>query len=320
MHPLIKVSFIIPVHNAAAYLERCLHSLLCDTSPSVEVIAIDDGSTDESLAILRHFAAEDGRVHVITQQNAGTGPARNAGLDEARGSFVVFIDADDHLLDDAVSFILQAISTYQFDVCVFAWTTSDPRWQPPQWRGGVVHITAGELTDFQVLLPPLYTAKLVFSSWNKIYRRAFLMETHLRFDARPIGEDADFNCRVFSALPSLLVLPCVLYFYNHNQKSAIHLPNQDKAALQVTAFDEWESLFARTGSDLHPIRHNDLVFGMISLSEMAGNPKLAPQLRKSFLESGYRRRYSRIRMRDLTSPRDIIAWLILRIYFAFHQE
>ena len=315
----ITISFIIPVYNAASHLERCLRSILTDTSPLLEVIAIDDGSTDESLAILRQFAHDDERVRVIAQANAGSGLARNAGLDEARGAYIVFIDADDYLLPDAMSVITGAINLYQFDMCILGWTTEDPRWQPQPWRQGIVRVNPEQLSDLSTILPPLYSAKLVFSLWSKIYSRTFLLENSLKFDARPISQDADFNCRAFFALPSLLVLPNVVYFYNRHSQSAIHRPNPDKDAWQVQAFDEWESLFEQAGSDLGPIKHNDLVFGIISLIEMAGNPKFIPELRSAFLESGFRRRFSKISVRDVHGPRDVIVWLILKTYFIVHR-
>ena len=315
----ITVSFIIPVYNAAAHLERCLRSILVDTSPSLEVIAIDDGSTDESLEILRRFAQEDERVHVIAQANAGSGLARDAGLDEATGAYIMFIDADDYLLPDAMSVITGAISLYQFDMCILGWTTEDPRWRPQPWRQGIVRVNPEQLHDLAPILPALYSAKLVFSLWNKIYSRTFLMSASLRFTNRPISQDADFNRRAFLALPSLLVLPNVVYFYNRHSQSAIHRPNPDKDAWQVQAFDEWESLFEQTGANLAPIKHNDLVFGLISLIEMAGNPRFIPELRAAFLESGFRRRFSRISVRDAHGPRDVIAWLILKAYFLFHR-
>ena len=97
-----KISVIVPVFNMERYLRAALDSALAQTLREIEIICVDDGSTDESPAILAEYAARDPRVRVITQENAGVGPARNAGIRAARGEFVAFIDPDDLLPDESV--------------------------------------------------------------------------------------------------------------------------------------------------------------------------------------------------------------------------
>ena len=100
----MRLSVIIPVYNAAKYLSRCLDSVLIQTLRDIEVICIDDGSTDSSPSILNKYQASDGRVNVIHQENAGQGAARNRGIDAATGDRICFVDADDALADaDAFS-------------------------------------------------------------------------------------------------------------------------------------------------------------------------------------------------------------------------
>ena len=90
-----KVSVIVPVHNTERYLRQCLDSLVRQTLREIEIICIDDGSSDGSLAILMDYAALDSRVRVIEQEGAGAGAARNVGLDVALGEYVIFLDSDD---------------------------------------------------------------------------------------------------------------------------------------------------------------------------------------------------------------------------------
>ena len=91
------VSVIIPVYNMESYLERCLDSVLNNTYRNLEVICVDDGSTDGSLQILRRYEQTDKRIVVITKENGGVSSARNTGLDHASGNFVSFVDPDDLL-------------------------------------------------------------------------------------------------------------------------------------------------------------------------------------------------------------------------------
>lgn len=91
----IKISVIIPVYNASEYLRECLDSVLKQTLNDIELLCVDDGSTDSSLAILQEYASNDKRVHIFCQQNLGAGPARNLGLANAQGEFIAFMDGDD---------------------------------------------------------------------------------------------------------------------------------------------------------------------------------------------------------------------------------
>ena len=91
----ISVSVIIPVYNLAKYLSKCLESVLAQTYANFEIIAIDDGSTDDSAAILKKYAEKDKRVKPILKANGGVSSARNAGLDKAEGEYIFFLDGDD---------------------------------------------------------------------------------------------------------------------------------------------------------------------------------------------------------------------------------
>ena len=95
-----QVSVIIPVYNAEAYLHDCLRSILMQTMPDIEVLIIDDGSTDGSFALMQQYAKTDSRVRSVHQQNAGPSRARNAGIAMAQGRYIAFVDADDWLEED----------------------------------------------------------------------------------------------------------------------------------------------------------------------------------------------------------------------------
>ena len=97
-----KISVIIPVYNGEAQLNRCLDSVLRQTLAEIEVLCVDDGSTDQSLHILKAYAEKDARVHVIEQENSGAGVARNNALANASGVFVAFMDSDDKYPDPTV--------------------------------------------------------------------------------------------------------------------------------------------------------------------------------------------------------------------------
>ena len=94
------ISFIIPIYNAEKYLSACITSLVCQTEKDLQIILVDDGSTDRSLAIAQEWAAKDARLEVYHQPNAGQSAARNRGLKHAKGEYVAFVDADDAISQD----------------------------------------------------------------------------------------------------------------------------------------------------------------------------------------------------------------------------
>ncbi|NCA92648.1 glycosyltransferase, partial [bacterium] len=90
---MVKVSVIIPVYNTEKYIEKCVNSIISQTLSEIEIILVNDGSTDSSLKIINRYKEIDSRVRVINQTNAGAGAARNAGMKEARGEYLLFLDA-----------------------------------------------------------------------------------------------------------------------------------------------------------------------------------------------------------------------------------
>jgi len=103
------ISFIVPIYNTAAYLPSCLDSLLKQTEKDLQVILVDDGSTDDSLPIAKRYAAQDERVEVYTQPHAGQSAARNLGMNHVDGDFIAFVDADDTIAPNWAAVHLQAI-------------------------------------------------------------------------------------------------------------------------------------------------------------------------------------------------------------------
>lgn len=113
-----KVSIIIPVYNAEKYLHQCLDSVVNQTLHEIEIICINDGSTDSSLQILEEYASKDSRIKVMTQENAGIGAARNIGIKHSHAKGIMFVDSDDYIADDMVEKMYNSMRTHQADVVV----------------------------------------------------------------------------------------------------------------------------------------------------------------------------------------------------------
>ncbi len=117
------ISIIMPVYNVERYLEDSIESIIKQTYHNIEVICINDGSTDSSLEILESYAKHDSRIRIISQENHGASSARNAGLKVATGEYVYFFDSDDTLKEDTLKLIIDEFNRYQSDIVLFDGTT-----------------------------------------------------------------------------------------------------------------------------------------------------------------------------------------------------
>ena len=196
--PLISV--VMPVHNTQDYLGECLASLAAQRLKDFEVIFVDDGSTDGSLAILEEFAAADGRASIVRQENAGAGAARNKGLEHAQGEFVIFLDSDDVFSSNLLSTALDTIQGkgrgqggWPADVAAFNFSQIDEFGNEKQRVGVHTDWLKTEANPFCYRDCPDCIMSIVNPTpWNKLYRRQFLLDAGLRFDEIPSTNDIAF--------------------------------------------------------------------------------------------------------------------------------
>lgn len=113
------ISIIVPVYNVRDYLEKCLDSLIYQTLKQIEIILVDDGSTDDSLEICRKYQEKDSRITVISQKNGGLSAARNSGIEVAKGKYLMFVDSDDFVAKNYCKSALEGIKRYQCDILLF---------------------------------------------------------------------------------------------------------------------------------------------------------------------------------------------------------
>lgn len=197
--PRPKVSIIVPVFNAAPYLQACLDSIVGQTLDGKEIICIDDGSTDASGSILAAYAARFPEIRLITQSNAGAAAARNAGLSAAQGEYLSFLDADDIFAPNMVSKALSAAQKHDADVCVFRSCIRDEhtgkqrehtRAFQQQW---MPHKNTFAVHDVPEKLFQIFQGW----AWDKLFKTSFIRHHGLTFPLLPNSEDMMF---VFGAL------------------------------------------------------------------------------------------------------------------------
>ncbi len=206
-------SIIVPVYNVALYLRACLDSILAQTFANWECICVDDGSTDDSGAILDEYAARDARFHVIHQRNHGVSVARNRALDTMQGEWQWCVDGDDAIRLDALAWLYNALKQYpQVDSIAFNFCSG-------------VDLMAVRWTD----LPPITSLTpsiRATSSSLRTYRQAvystILRKSALRFEPYVIGEDALFQVTAYWSHRQRLIAEVELYFYREREGSVVH--------------------------------------------------------------------------------------------------
>lgn len=214
----VLISVIIPVYNTAEFLERSVGSVLENTYRNLEVICVNDGSTDNSLEVLRRIAAEDDRVRIIDTTNGGVSSARNHGMKVAKGEWISFVDSDDWVHKDLFKALLKAADTDTdivacYHVNVYTENTDAKNVELP----GEIDI---EDINVRGIWQDMYLSS---SSWAKIYRRTSVMGVQF-----PVGiqlcEDGLFNAEVMSKKKGIVIkrVNAVMYYYYCRRDSLVH--------------------------------------------------------------------------------------------------
>ena len=204
-----KVSVIIPVYNVEKYLAQCLDSVINQTLKDIEIICINDGSTDDSLKILQDYAKKDDRIKVINQDNMGVSVARNKGIKSAKGEFICFVDADDFLQPDTCELTLNQILKTNADICCFGINeVINKKVTPRAWEK--YFLDSCENKEFD--LPTIKC--FLCNACGKLFRASFIHEHTISF---PIGirsgEDSIFNLECLFFSPKYTLVNKYLYNY-----------------------------------------------------------------------------------------------------------
>ena len=194
-----KVSVIIPVYNVEEYLRQCLDSVVNQTLKEIEIICVDDGSTDSSLEILKEYAAKDKRITVIKQENLHAGVARNAGLAVAKGEYIHFLDSDDWVELTMLEKTFKRITKDNADICVFiadCYNNDTKEYKPMPWGFVEKYIPSHELFSRDDIKEHIFNFCQSWP-WNKLIKHSFINQNKLYFQSLTRTNDLLF---IFMAL------------------------------------------------------------------------------------------------------------------------
>ena len=219
-----KFSIIVPVYNAEKYLPKCVDSLLAQSVDNFELLLVNDGSKDGSLALCREYAAKDSRVKVYDKPNGGVSSARNYGLDNAQGEYIMFVDSDDWLSDDALAVCLPYIPEY--DIVRFSATAvSDTR---------IRRYKLGKSSDKNRVMADIVARKTIVACYCGVYRRTLFVEHNIRFDSNIIiGEDWLVTAQLVKHCRNIKLLHnAYCYFYNKGNSDSCTLTLSPQKLMQ----------------------------------------------------------------------------------------
>ncbi|MDY0339632.1 MAG: glycosyltransferase [Coriobacteriia bacterium] len=268
--PAALLSVVVPVYNALEHLADCIDSILGQSFGDLEVLLVDDGSTDGSSELCDEYTERDSRVRVFHRKNGGPSAARNCGLSAAVGQYVQFVDSDDLLRVDACALLVRAIEEAGADLVVCQASVVDASMRE------IAQITtpAAGLYAVEDLLRSLgrtSKATLLHYVWNKCYRMSVVESAGLEFDESvSLGEDFLFNSNYWKACSTVRVIENSLYMYcSRDSVGLSELFRQDELDRRRLMDQELVSLYSRHGLLEQNQDKLAALFGMMALTSMS---------------------------------------------------
>ena len=250
-----SVSIIIPIHNTSKYLKRCLDSVINQNIDSFEVFMIDDGSTDNSAEIAKAYLS-DNRYHYIHQENQGVSIARNAGIERAKGEWLVFLDSDDYLEPEFLEKLLTIAEKENAEIvcCCAAYEVNGAEYQISFFKDDTIFSddelnTVKKKDLYLQLMNPTYQTDPVGITaigvpWGKIYKRDLILQNQIEFDPNLRRlQDNIFNMYAFDAANKVIYINQPLYGYTLDHLNNFHWKYHSTAPINYELVSQYRKAF-----------------------------------------------------------------------------
>ena len=223
---MVEISVILPVYNSEEYLRECLESLINQTFKDIEILCIDDGSSDGSLAILREYEMKDNRITVTCQENMGVARTRNNALNSIKGSYVYFMDSDDYLDKNAFKKLHDNITSNDSDFCImkaiFVNGSEEYKFPAFELEKEFGKVNFNKFT-FSYKDVKSHVLNDLFAPWLKLYRADFIKSSDdFTFPEIKSYSDAPFHVKTMLKASKISFVPEYLYYYRENDDSLVH--------------------------------------------------------------------------------------------------
>ncbi len=267
------VSIIVPIYNVERYISRCVESLMQQDYINIQIILVDDGSTDKSLEIVNDLAKTDERIVVIHKNNGGVSSARNNGIKAARGQYLMFVDGDDYVESDYVSYFVNLVETSDCDV---GFNTNYFSVGNGCSGGNRFVISSEKAIEW------IYSDKIFVAVWNKIYRAALLKQTGVEFNEKIwYGEGMLYNIECLQNVERVAVGEKAVYHQTFNPNSAMRLFNLESNYCGIKSLEMQKYLWKKRTKrierawEYHYYRFNKTIIdGLVRSEAVAENRKV----------------------------------------------
>lgn len=248
------VSVIVPIYNSSLFLERCIDSIIAQTSKDWELILVDDGSTDGSADICRKYASADSRIKYISKKNGGVSSARNVGLDAAKGELVLFVDSDDAIVPNTLERVLSKQTEHDYDCVVWGCDQNGHIWAPEADEDYL------DIIDFNKDFIRHLNTELLCPCWNKLFKRKFI---NSRFnESISHAEDFIFCLDYLKRCRNMAFIKDPLYLYDVyvSESSTHHFKESNLAALEMMQHSVLDYISQKDDYKLYAKYVRDLTF------------------------------------------------------------
>lgn len=272
----VKISVIVPIYNMEQYIEQCIRSIMNQSLKEIEIICINDGSTDSSLKIINELAYEDKRIRVVTQAKSGVATARNKGIDLASGNYLSILDADDYFEYDMLEKAYKRVKSCLADICIYRTKSDDgfriqtmntirDEWIPN--KGGFSPL---EVNDRIFSIEPLW-------AWDKLFKRKLIMDNNIKFQNIRSTNDARFVSLALVNANKICICDDAFAIHRMNRVDALSVTRDKSWDCFYLAIESIAEMLTKDGKyDMYiqAFRNWILDFSIWNLHTINGNNKI----------------------------------------------
>ena len=248
-----KVSIIVPVYNVEIYLENCINSLIRQSYENIEIILINDGSTDKSLDICNSYKSKDNRIFVLSQPNSGVSYARNLGLKSATGEYILFVDSDDFVNENFVQKMVESMENVDMTICAYLENYKNDNIEHRIIENETV---IDNVSAINKMFNRTYYGGYI---WNKIFRKSIIEKNKIEFDSNiHMCEDLLFVSKYMCKCKLIKVIPDLLYNYRMRESSAVWNKKNKKYESLFISYNELYILHEQNNIKLDYLKYEIL--------------------------------------------------------------
>lgn len=263
------VSIIIPIYNKEKYLNNCISSIKNQSLKDIEVICVDDGSTDDSLSTLKSYTSDDSRFKIIKQENRGPGLARNVGLENATGEYVLFLDADDWIESESLEQLYKQATSNNSDLVLF----NSIEHYPDNYLRKRIYVVSNDIKNYDnFTFNCLYNKRLVMNSYfivcTKLHKLDFLRKNNIKFQEDVLFEDVLFHIKTMIKANNISYNPQFFYHYMRTDNSRQNTSIQtSKSFVLFDIFNEVKT-FLKKNKLMNEFKLNFLEFNITEIENI----------------------------------------------------